>query len=674
MIYRFQWKFLFLFLVIIVSYQNCGRLESNFAKTNDVEIEKMDEEETQGLLKSSVVEVPKHKVTQCDINIGNVNHRCLDIFLDEPLMADDKKLSDIQMIQSAIHFAKEETEANEDLLARIYFKKNSEYWLGRNSKSWSQIKIVNAKKISLIGNNTTLLCSKYNRPLLVHSSRQISVSGFRLRFNQPTFAMGKVIGKYENKSGRWLRVKINFGPKIPGTGDSFWRDIKNNKFLRTAHYATLWDDEGRMSSSIDLGMFLIGEIRVLKPRQQVVDIKMDANNSGKIASNYEKIKNGEKISFFVPEVTREWEETIEQQISDRSQDSSAVIGDRGPMIYIKNSANIGFKDIVVNDTFKTVVINQSNIGPIIFDNFNVERWRGRYLASVAGGIISRDGRSSVTIKNSLFEALQDDAINFNTEATYILSKISRKEFILTSKRDIILKKDDVLSFFDSLKGRDFGKFRIDAVEVVKVKDSLGIGFNKIFRVVLDKNISQSDFKLLRDVKANPQKPTYVFNLNNSHAESQVVNNVFRHKPRHVAIFNSPTLFAGNIAYDVATGLRLANATRFREGPITFGVKIFGNRFYDIRESSVYGYIATYNSAKKTETKIEDTLIECNSFHSISKDVLDLSNLGRHRIGRNQLVKGANVKAPSQIYKSSSSPVQGNFCQNRYGAYLAKSMP
>ncbi|MCB0377216.1 MAG: hypothetical protein KDD33_01870 [Bdellovibrionales bacterium] len=686
--------FSLLAIVLLASYSNCGQLTSEGAlshpssdndfqtyQDSDILLTEFAEKSAGSNLDASVqsasVSAPLATSSSlCNIQIGKKVLTCFDIRVGAPSGGNDQP-----QLQAAIDLAKSKTQSDPNIIARIILNAGKTYHLKRNNRSWSQLKFINAKRIRLIGNNSKFITSFYNRPFYFHNSYNIKISGLSLELDSPLYTSGEIVGKYKKNNLYWIKVRIDASQRmVPGAGVNFSRQLLAKNFLRpTWEQATLWQKNKKLSAGVPSGLFLIKTVNVLNPKQRLIALAIENESKAKAQARYNEILTGEQLVFYLPRVKKSWEENLAQYINREDEFPEDSIGDKNPMIYLNHCGNVVFENISIHDTFKFAVLNENNIGPITFNEFHIKRLKDRWISSMSDGIHSVDGRAPVNISNSTFEALADDSINLASSVLGITKIYKNRKTIeiksTSSNKHIGMQTGDTLEFFDSLEGDDWGRYIIDEVEKIVLRNSQNHYQGHYYKVTLQTPLPLSVVKHLRTFPDSEQKHTFIFNLSNVHRNSLIANNLFKHKPRHVAIFRGPTTFAGNIAYDVATGIRLANATEFMEGPVPWGAKIYGNRFFNIRGNSIYSRTFTFDMTSDPEAKVENVLVQCNSMHSLFQPPFSFKNLSKASVRNNQKVQNSKIKKSAyRYYQQKNGPRNITECMQKYGKHINKSMP
>lgn len=135
-------------------------------------------------------------------------------------------------------------------------------------------------------------------------------------------------------------------------------------------------------------------------------------------------------------------------------------GTSGSAFYIKTSSNVNIEDISVAATGECVIKGVQLLGDVCIDNVHAVPSEGRWISSNADGVHIQFSRGKVTLQNSSFDALLDDAVNLY-QVPISIEEVSDKNIVVDSAR--IIEEGDTITVFNYADGIIRGEAAVSAV-------------------------------------------------------------------------------------------------------------------------------------------------------------------------------------------------------------------
>jgi hypothetical protein len=601
---------------------------------------------------------------------------CLIIELGGPVYkSNGAKENDKGLIENALTIASKYTKNHQNGIAKVLFKENKIYSLQNNADDWAVIVMKDMKRIRLIGKNTGLSLHRKDRAFHIHDSYDISIDGFYTYYEYPYHFEGEILSKYTSGQDCWIRIKKINGINIPGQGEEYSNRVINEEFILSWQTIAVWEKDRTISQNVIGGsLFPLDAVSVYSAEEQIVDLKLREPTVGSVYDTYNSIVSGEIVSFFVPAITKiSRQDPLDQKSLDNWTageyfDPMADIGNRVALFFIASSANITLKNIKVHDSFKFVVAAQNNTGPLYFNNFNIVRRPNRYATSVSDGIRVKDGRAPVFIENCTFEGLMDDAINIGATVgilTEIHHGTRRKINIGVHKpfAQMEFNPGDQIDLYNRKTGELVARRTLaSSTRWSGIKDGIPSSYKISLTFTQDLPVK----KLVPYTHGNDQV-TQVFNNANVSRGSVIKNNVFRHKPRHAAIFRANVTFQENDIYDVASGLLIANGVFYREGPLPTNINVHANQIFNIKNTAMTVNMGTIDQIIDTPAKVTGLYFSCSSVHTrkMAPFTLFEDNIINSRGNNNQTIQRDDDYPGPEFIRWPDSPVYAPYCTERF---------
>jgi hypothetical protein len=249
---------------------------------------------------------------------------------------------------------------------------------------------------------------------------------------------------------------------------------------------------------------------------------------------------------------------------------------------IRNDTNITIRNITVHKGPGTTITGQNLDGTILIDNLNVlRRDPGQYITTPADGIHIQFSVNGPIVRNSTFEGMLDDAINFYQSPTHLLEVLSpNKILVRTIGRYSV---NDQIQVFDTQTGRIRGTATITSMESVA-------GFDLNSRAIwnLDRDITGMTGGINLSVADS------IFNLTKNFRNYEISGSTFRESRRYgVLVRPGNGQIVNNSFIDLGgAGIAVQNEPGpfAYEGPMAENVLIANNTF--VRNN----YLTDINSA------------------------------------------------------------------------------
>ena len=222
----------------------------------------------------------------------------------------------------------------------------------------------------------------------------------------------------------------------------------------------------------------------------------------------------------------------------------------------------------------------ANEGPILIDDFQLRRGPGSwFVSSNVDGIHAQQNRSPLTIQNSYFEGMGDDAINIYSAGGIVVAGNA-------AERQLVVDRGSQLRIGDQLQLVDPQSGTVLGTPTVSTASGPTNGRWQVTLSAWSAGIDTGGNSPPATLAA-PYANTVVFNLSAAGRASRITNNIFGPlRARQILVKAPGALIEGNdfLLPDISAIRANALYHSFVEGPVPNGMTITNNRFDGARSS------------------------------------------------------------------------------------------
>lgn len=570
--------------------------------------------------------------------------------------------------------------SNPNHWVQIKFSKNTDYYLRSNPLSAWTLGVQGVSNFVFDGNGSNFWVSSHAQFAQFKDCTNCYIKNAQVEHFDRSHTQGTIKSLSQSGNEFYLSIQVDRGFPLPPEdplyshcGDGVNRPQQGKLVRKLAHGAFFNGSKIDIVPGNNSYVFLNGA-QTINRGQRLIAVRIPASKNPHISLEALKTRLSQmsnlqrKFVFSLPQSTHAHREAMKFQAKNafglRSFVAEAEAGFANySMFMIAGSSNVKVQNFGIHSTVKMAIRLVNNKGRIHLDGVQLIPRGNSLVAGTSDGIHGPNNRGSTIIENSVFKSLMDDGIHLKASGIRAVTKLSNSELILAQpapqRIDWDLRVGDTLQMIDSATGADLNNYRIKKVEPIINDNFLR------YRVTLDKNVvfpaacSESQINLC----------AYFFNLNDSHINSVVKNNIFENKLRHALITHGGTSIVGNWMEHLQGGVLMTASHIGPEGPVGSRFEVSGNVMIDITELPLNSFIQSSAGARnpRIQTGLE---AHCNIFETLGKAVISLKDV-QGRMSRNIYMK-ANQNTQASVPPSvtithpiSADPASDSWCTSQF---------
>jgi hypothetical protein len=256
------------------------------------------------------------------------------------------------------------------------------------------------ENLEIDGQGSSFLFDGFLVPFLLEGSKNIIFKDFSIDFKRTFHSEGKIVGAYRDS------LDIAFSPEYP-------YQISHNKLLFTGDKVIGRDNGGQPQTVMYPFWHLLEyEVTNREPLQDGGDYLNTQN------MNVKELSPG-VIRIYFPTIVGTVGNTMVFNAMDRA--CSAFI--------VTESESVKFKDVTIYHAGGVGILGQRS-KDILLDNVKVLAKPGRMISTTADATHFVNCEGKITLQNSVFESMMDDATNIHGIYVKIMDIISPKEVMV----------------------------------------------------------------------------------------------------------------------------------------------------------------------------------------------------------------------------------------------------
>jgi hypothetical protein len=297
-------------------------------------------------------------------------------------------------------------------------------------------------------------------------------------------------------------------------------------------------------------------------------------------------------------------------------------------ITFSHSTNIGMHDVMIHAAPSAGTILYANSGEILIDRYVVRRASAkRILSTNSDGLHCQRNRTPITVQNSYFEGMGDDAINIYTIGHPVLVAAGGGTRGVVGPSGYTIRAGDT-------------------IQAVRPADSAVIGWAVVrsaarradgsYELAFDRAISG----LTGGAPPDPSRQfpnTLIYNASTASGSSKIVNNIFGPNRRSAILLKAPnsTVSDNRFLFTDVSAIMAHNIVRgFLEGPVPHGIAISRNRFHGGLSASPLVLVGTEGFGAQRAEHATGTRISNNYFVSCGAECIELAGAQATEIRHN----------------------------------------
>ena len=287
--------------------------------------------------------------------------------------------------------------------AKIVFKKDATYYLGKEEKSIvGSLFLDRASDLIVEGNNSLLLVDPNRRPFELYQSKNVTIRNFQIDYSPLPYAQGR-ISKIDNQNG-YLEFKVDDGYPIP--------------FVRDSSYYV----DGRVSDCVTIN----GEnLKFYNGHSRISGVKDLGNKTYAVSYRMHRQDKARVGDYFVMKV---WPPSMDVVYNSGLKPSE--FGE----YYVSNYANIQVNhseqitiENIISYASPRMTVNARSCSDLVIRGLIITRRPGRVLASCSDGIHLKGNERQPLIENCYIEGTLDDAIHIKISGDRVEEVVSPRK-------------------------------------------------------------------------------------------------------------------------------------------------------------------------------------------------------------------------------------------------------
>ena len=239
------------------------------------------------------------------------------------------------------------------------------------------------QNLEIDGQGSSFMFDGFVSPFLLANSKNISFKNFSIDFNRTFHSEGKIVGAYKDS------LDISFSKEYPYLVD-------NNKLLFTGHEIVGKDNSG-------------GPKRLIYPFWHLLEFEATKREPDPEGRDYLNVQNMQvkelepgTVRIFFPDLRGTVGNTMIFNATDRLS----------PAFTVSDSESINFKNVTIHHAGGVGILGQRS-KDILIDSIKVIASPGRMVSTTADATHFVNCRGKITLQNSIFESMMDDATNIH---------------------------------------------------------------------------------------------------------------------------------------------------------------------------------------------------------------------------------------------------------------------
>ena len=239
------------------------------------------------------------------------------------------------------------------------------------------------QNLEIDGQGSSFMFDGFVSPFLLANSKNISFKNFSIDFNRTFHSEGKIVGAYKDS------LDISFSKEYPYLVD-------NNKLLFTGHEIVGKDNSG-------------GPKRLIYPFWHLLEFEATKREPDPEGRDYLNVQNMQvkelepgTVRIFFPDLRGTVGNTMIFNATDRLS----------PAFTVSDSESINFKNVTIHHAGGVGILGQRS-KDILIDSIKVIASPGRMVSTTADATHFVNCKGKITLQNSIFESMMDDATNIH---------------------------------------------------------------------------------------------------------------------------------------------------------------------------------------------------------------------------------------------------------------------
>lgn len=256
------------------------------------------------------------------------------------------------------------------------------------------------ENLEIDGQGSSFIFEGFLSPFLLSNSKNISFKNFSIDFKRTFHSEGKIIAAYKDS------LDISFSEDYPYVVD-------NNKLLFTGHEIIGKDNGG-------------GPKKLIYPFWHLLEFEATKREPAPEARDYLNVQNmqvkeltPQTVRIFFPDLRGTAGNTMIFNATDRLS----------PAFTVSDSETINFKNLTIHHAGGVGILGQRS-KDIFLDSIKVLASPGRMVSTTADATHFVNCRGKITLQNSIFESMMDDATNIHGIYVKITDIISPTELLV----------------------------------------------------------------------------------------------------------------------------------------------------------------------------------------------------------------------------------------------------